>query len=70
MTDRQKLKEMGLDYHKIAEFLDMTPGAFQNSSARKRYESAILKSILYIQEGGKNKNGDNPQEPATGDEPA
>lgn len=53
MTDRQRLKELGLDYHKIAEFLDMTPGAFQNSSARKRYETAILKSIMYVQENKK-----------------
>jgi hypothetical protein len=67
MTDRKKLKELGLDYHKIAEFLDMTPGAFQNSSARERYESAILRSVLYVQEGGKSKNGPNAEQPNTGD---
>lgn len=47
-TPREQLKQLGLDYHKIAEFFNMSPSSFKNSSARERYESAILKAIQYI----------------------
>lgn len=70
MTDRQKLKELGLDYHKIAEFFGYSSAAFANSTRRELIEKGVLRVVEYIQEGGKNKNGDNPQETAKVDEPA
>ena len=35
-------KELGIDQSNIAECFDMTYGAFANSSAKKRYEKALV----------------------------
>lgn len=58
MTARQKLKELGLDYHKIAEFFGYSSAAFANSTRRELIEEGIVKVIEHVQEGGQNKNED------------
>lgn len=45
MTTRQKLKDLGLGYKEIAGFFNLSPDSFKNSSARDRYENAILRAI-------------------------
>lgn len=51
MTVRKKLKALGLDYHKLAEFFGyQSPTAFSSSSARKRTEEGVLKCIEFIKE--------------------
>jgi len=56
MTPRQELKEMRISFREIANFFDLNESSFQNSSARKRYELAILRCIKHIQAGEQNKN--------------
>lgn len=70
MTDRQKLKELGLDYHKIAKFFGYSSAAFANSTRRELIEQGVLQVIQHVQEGGQNKNEPNADQPATKDEPA
>lgn len=70
MTNRQKLKELELDYHKIAEFFGYSSAAFANSTRRELIEEGIVKVIYHVQERWKNKNGDNADQSAKGDEPA
>jgi hypothetical protein len=69
MTPRKKLKEIGLDYHKIAEFFGYSSAAFANSTRREFIEEGVLKVVEHIQIGGQNKNGDNADQSATGTEP-
>ena len=56
MTPRQKLKSLGLDYHKIAEFFGYSSAAFANSTRRELIETGVLKVIEHVQAGGQNKN--------------
>jgi len=50
MTTRQKLKDLGLDYHKIAEFFGYKSATFANSSRRELIEEGVLKVIEHIRE--------------------
>lgn len=70
MTARQKLKEIGLDYHKIAEFFGYSSAAFANSTRRELIEKGVLRVVEHIQEGGKNKNEPDADQSAKSDEPA
>lgn len=47
-------KETGLTQKKIAQFFNMTYGAFANSSAKQRYETALCKFYSFLREGEKN----------------
>jgi hypothetical protein len=52
--DIQELKkETGLTQKEIAQFFNMTYGAFANSSAKQRYETALCKFYFFLREGEK-----------------
>jgi len=48
MNIKQLKKELGLDNTKLAQFFDLTPTAFANSTAKKRYEQALCKFYEYV----------------------
>jgi len=55
ITNIQELKkELGLSNKEIADFFNMTYGAFANSSAKPRYETALLRFYSFLREGKKN----------------
>jgi transcriptional regulator with XRE-family HTH domain len=58
MTIQELKKETGLTQKDIAQFFNMTYGAFANSSAKERYENALCKFYSFLREGEKNKNQD------------
>lgn len=43
MNIEQLKKELGLSQKDLAQFFDMSYGAFANSSAKDRYENALCK---------------------------
>ncbi|MCP4109886.1 MAG: hypothetical protein GY749_30930 [Desulfobacteraceae bacterium] len=49
-------KELGLDKSDLAEFFNMTYGAFANSSAKQRYENALCRFYECVLLGGKKEN--------------
>ena len=49
-------KELKLSNKNIAQFFNMTYGAFANSSAKQRYETALCKFYSFLREGEKKKN--------------
>lgn len=58
MTIQELKKETGLTQKDIAQFFNMTYGAFANSSAKERYEKALCKFYSFLREGEKKKNQD------------
>ena len=50
MEIKQLKKELQLSNTKIAVFFDLTPMAFANSTAKKRYEKALCKFYKYVKE--------------------
>ncbi|MCP4355257.1 MAG: hypothetical protein GY793_06420 [Proteobacteria bacterium] len=48
MNIKQLKKELGLDNTKLAQFFDLTPMAFANSTAKKRYEQVLCKFYEYV----------------------
>lgn len=56
MTIQQLKKELGLTNTGIAEFFNMTPGAYANSSAKKRYENVLCNFYAFVKSkaGGEN----------------
>lgn len=48
MNIKQLKKELQLSNKKIAEFFNLTPAAFENSTAKKRYGEALCKFYEYI----------------------
>ena len=58
MTIQELKKETGLTQKEIAQFFNMTYGAFANSSAKQRYETALCKFYSFLREGEKKKNQD------------
>jgi len=46
-------KSLGLEQKDLAEFFDMTYGAFANSSAKERYERALCRFYECVLLGGK-----------------
>jgi hypothetical protein len=48
-------KELGLTQKEISEFFNMTYGAFANSSAKQRYETALCKFYFFLREGEKKR---------------
>lgn len=48
MRIEQLKKELGLLNKDIAEFFDLSPMAYANSSAKKRYENALCKFYDHI----------------------
>jgi len=50
MNIKQLKKELQLSNNKIAVFFDLTPMAFANSTAKKRYEQALVRFYKYVKE--------------------
>lgn len=48
MNIKQLKKELQLSNTKIAEFFDLSPTSFANSSAKKRYEQALCKFYEFV----------------------
>ena len=48
MDIKQLKKELGLSNKDLAEFFDMTYGAFANSTAKDRYEVALCRFYSHI----------------------
>lgn len=48
MNIKQLKKELGLSQKDLAEFFGMSYGAFANSTAKDRYEAAIVKFYEFI----------------------
>ena len=55
MGIKELKKELGLSNKVIAQFFNLTPGAYASSSAKKRYEAALCKFYAFIT-GEKKKN--------------
>lgn len=45
---RQLKKELGLDNSKLAQFFDLSPTSFANSTAKSRYENALCKFYEFV----------------------
>jgi len=50
MNIKQLKKELQLSNTKIAEFFNLTPTSFANSTAKSRYEQALCKFYKYVKE--------------------
>jgi len=50
MDIKQLKKELGLSQKDLAEFFGMRYGVFANSTAKKRYERALVRFYQKIQE--------------------
>lgn len=48
MTIKELKKETGLTQKDIAQFFNMTYGAFANSSAKERYENALCNFYSFL----------------------
>lgn len=48
MTIKKLKEELGLDNRIIAKFFNLTHESYQNSSAKKRYENALIKFYNHI----------------------
>ena len=48
MNIKKLKKELGLTQKDLAHFFGMSPDSFKNSSAKKRYENALIKSYKHI----------------------
>jgi len=61
MKIEQLKKELGISNKDIAEFFGLTPGAYANSSAKKRYEDALSNFYAFVKSkaGGQNIKTDN-----------
>lgn len=58
MTINELKKETGLTQKDLAQFFNMTYGAFANSSAKERYENALCNFYSFLRDGEKKKNQD------------
>lgn len=48
MDIKQIKKELGLSNKRIAQFFDLSPMAFANSSAKDRYEKALCEFYQFV----------------------
>ena len=51
MTINELKKELGLTNSDIAGFFDLSPMGYANSSAKKRYESALCRFYEFYKNG-------------------
>lgn len=58
MTINDLKKELGLTNSDIAEFFDLTYMGYMNSSAKKRYETALCRFYAFVKSeaGGEKEN--------------
>lgn len=50
MTIKQLKKELGISQKDISEFFDMEYNTFANSTAKKRYETALVRFYEHIKQ--------------------
>ena len=55
MEIKQLKKELGLSNNQIAEFFGLSRSNYQTSSAKKRYENALIKFYEHIKNHEQNK---------------
>jgi len=48
MNIKQLKKELGLDNTKLAQFFDLSPTSFANSTAKNRYEQALCEFYEFV----------------------
>ena len=48
MNIKQLKKELGLNNSRIAQFFDLAPTSFANSTAKNRYEQALCRFYEFI----------------------
>lgn len=53
---KQLKKELQLSNTKIAEFFDLAPTSFANSTAKKRYEQALCRFYEFLKKHGRKEN--------------
>ena len=60
MKIEQLKKELEINNGDIADFFELTPMAYANSSAKKRYEQSICRFYAFVKSkaGGKTKKTD------------
>lgn len=56
MNIKQLKKELGLDNSKLAQFFDLTPASFANSTAKKRYEQSLCKFYEFVKKHERKEN--------------
>ena len=56
MTIKQLKKELGIDNSKIAQFFDLAPTSFANSTAKNRYEQALCKFYDFVKKHERKEN--------------
>ena len=56
MTIKQLKKELGLDNRKLAQFFDLSPTSFANSTAKSRYEQALCKFYDFVKKQERKEN--------------
>ena len=57
MTIQELKKELGLTNSDIAGFFGLSPMAYANSSAKSRYETAILNFYAFVKSKAKTRYG-------------
>lgn len=53
---KQLKKELRLDNSKLAQFFDLSPMAFANSTAKIRYEQALCKFYEFVKKHERKEN--------------
>ena len=56
MDIKQLKKELQLSNTKIAEFFDLSPASFANSTAKRRYENALCKFYEFVKKHERKEN--------------
>jgi len=56
MNIKQLKKELGLDNSKLAQFFDLAPASFANSTAKSRYEKALCKFYEFVKKHERKEN--------------
>lgn len=56
MNIKQLKKEFRLDNSKLAQFFDLTPASFANSTAKSRYENALCKFYEFVKKHERKEN--------------
>jgi hypothetical protein len=65
MNINQLKKKLGLTNSEIAGFFDLTPMGYANSSAKKRYETALCRFYAFCKKAAR---GEKENKTSTGDE--
>ena len=58
MNIKQLKKELGLSNKKIAQFFNLSPMSFANSTAKERYENALCEFYEFLKDQERFKDED------------